>query len=306
MDKPYLLHFATPGPRVSPFDVNMAYDAGWDAVIPYAGVGLDDIAAFTQDAIFSRGPRGARRTGMFIGGRDALLAADMLQTARKAMVPPFEVSVFADPSGAYTTAAAMLAKVERALAEHFHQDLRGREVLVLGGTGPVGLVVAALAAQAGARVRIGSHHGAAHAAAATATLHQRFGLDVEPADSASAEARALLLPQTEVVLAVAKAGVQVLANDELALARRLRIAADLNAVPPAGIEPVGGMDEAKPLATAGERERPALGIGALAIGNVKYKTQQALLQRMRQAEAPVYFGFTECLDEARRQVERSQ
>lgn len=83
MEKPYLLHFATPGNRVSPFDVNMAYDAGWNAVIPYAGVGLDEIADFTQDAIFSRGPKGARRTGIFIGGRDAVLASDMLQRARR-------------------------------------------------------------------------------------------------------------------------------------------------------------------------------------------------------------------------------
>ena len=286
MDKPYLLHFATPGPRVSPFDVNMAYDAGWDAVIPYAGVGLDDIAGFTQDAIFSRGPRGARRTGLFIGGRDALLATDMLEAARGAMVPPFEVSVFADPSGAYTTAAAMLAKVEQALAARFAQDMNGRSVLLLGGTGPVGLVAATLAAQAGK---------------AAALLRQRFALDVEAVDSGSAEARRRQLEDVEVVLAVAKAGVQVLSAVELAQAPRLRVAADLNAVPPAGLEPVGVMDDAKPLATHAEREAPAVGIGALAIGNLKYKTQQTLLLRMRETEAPVYLGFAECLAEARRQ-----
>ncbi len=301
MDKPYLLHFATPGPRVSPFDVNMAYDAGWDAVIPYAGVGLDDIAGFTQDAIFSRGPRGARRTGLFIGGRDALLATDMLEAARGAMVPPFEVSVFADPSGAYTTAAAMLAKVEQALAARFAQDMNGRSVLLLGGTGPVGLVAATLAAQAGAQVRIASHHGAAQAGKAAALLRQRFALDVEAVDSGSAEARRRQLEDVEVVLAVAKAGVQVLSAVELAQAPRLRVAADLNAVPPAGLEPVGVMDDAKPLATHAEREAAAVGIGALAIGNVKYKTQQALLQRMRETETPVYLGFAECLAEARRQ-----
>ena len=72
MEKPTILHFATPGSRVSPFDVNMAYDAGWDAVVPYGGVGLEDMAGFTQDAIFSRGPKGVKRTGIFIGGRDAM------------------------------------------------------------------------------------------------------------------------------------------------------------------------------------------------------------------------------------------
>lgn len=306
MDKPYLLHFATPGARVSPFDVNMAYDAGWDAVIPYAGVGQDDIAGFTQDAIFSRGPSGARRTGLFIGGRDAFLAADMLDAARGAMVPPFEVSVFADPSGAYTTAAAMLAKVERVLARSFDQPLRGRDVLVLGGTGPVGVVVATLAAQAGARVRIASHQGASHAMPVCEALRRRFGLETEPVDSADRDTRVRLVAEAEVVLAVARAGVQVLGRGELGQARRLRIAADLNAVPPAGIETVGVGDDARPIEATSGQERPALGIGALAIGNVKYRVQQSLLRQMRETDKPVYLGFAQCLDEARRQLDTAE
>ena len=78
MEKPYLLHLFTPTPQASPFDVNMAYDAGYTAVIPYTGVSLADIGNLTQDAIFSRGPKGVRRTGIFIGGREIGLAADML------------------------------------------------------------------------------------------------------------------------------------------------------------------------------------------------------------------------------------
>src|SRR3546814_14225855 len=54
---------------------------------------------------------------VFIGGRNAVLALDMLGAARKAMVPPFEISVFADPAGSFTTAAAMVACVERARSE---------------------------------------------------------------------------------------------------------------------------------------------------------------------------------------------
>ena len=91
-------------------------DAGFDAVVPYAGVTLEEVAGLVQDAIFSRGPRGVWRTGVFIGGRDIDLAMDMLSIAKKSMVPPFEVSVFADPSGAFTTAAGMMAAVERELA----------------------------------------------------------------------------------------------------------------------------------------------------------------------------------------------
>ena len=87
-----------PGPQVSPFDVNMAADAGYQLVVPYAHVTLEGIAGLVQDAIFSRGPKGAARTGLFIGGRDVLVADDMLERARKAMFPPFVVSLCADPS----------------------------------------------------------------------------------------------------------------------------------------------------------------------------------------------------------------
>lgn len=299
MEKPYLLHFATPGNRVSPFDVNMAYDAGWNAVIPYAGVGLDEIADFTQDAIFSRGPKGAKRTGIFIGGRDAVLASDMLKRARKAMVPPFEVSVFADPSGAFTTAAAMIAKVEQALAKHHDQTLTGRRVAIFGGTGPVGMVAAVLAAQAGAEVTLPGHDGLARARAAADLINTRFGLQVRAVDGSGETDKLALLAESEVALATAKAGVQVLTAAHLTQAAQLRVAADINAVPPAGIAGIGVMDDATPLMAA---SGCAVGIGPLAIGNIKYQVQQALLQAMLSTEKPVYLGFAEAFIEARLRV----
>lgn len=296
MGKPYLLHFATPGERVSPFDVNMAYDAGWNAVIPYAGVGLKDIAGFVQDAIFSRGPKGVKHTGIFIGGRDPVLAADMLDAAREAMVPPFEVSVFADPSGAFTTAAAMIAAVEKALAGSHDSALAGRRVTVFGGTGPVGMIVAVLAAQAGADVTLPGHDGVAHAQSTAEAIQARFGVTVHPIDARSDDAKAAIIANTEVALATAKAGIQVLGPGHLAQAARLMVAADINAVPPAGIDGIGVMDNGKPLAAASGQ---AVGIGPLAIGNIKYKVQQGLLQAMLKTDSPLYLGFSECLREAR-------
>ncbi len=299
MEKPYLLHFATPGNRVSPFDVNMAYDAGWNAVIPYAGVGLDEIADFTQDAIFSRGPKGAKRTGIFIGGRDAVLASDMLKRARKAMVPPFEVSVFADPSGAFTTAAAMIAKVEQALAKHHGQTLTGRRVAIFGGTGPVGMVAAVLAAEAGAKVTLPGHDGLARAQAAADLINTRFGLQVRAIDGGGETDKLALLAETEIALATAKAGVQVLTAAHLTQAAQLRVAADINAVPPSGIAGIGVMDDAATLMAASGH---AVGIGPLAIGNIKYQVQQALLQAMLASDKPLYLGFAEAFIEARRRV----
>ncbi|MCW5623771.1 MAG: methylenetetrahydromethanopterin dehydrogenase, partial [Burkholderiales bacterium] len=64
MEKPFILHLFTPAAQASPFDVNMAYDAGYDAVATYTQVELTAVAGLTQDAIFSRGPKGVKRTGI--------------------------------------------------------------------------------------------------------------------------------------------------------------------------------------------------------------------------------------------------
>src|SRR5882672_9183119 len=180
MERQYILHMFTPGRQISPFDVNMAVDAGFQIVVPYGEVGTDNIAAMTQDAIFSRGPKGCRYTGLFIGGRDVILAADMLDLARKAMVAPFMVAAFADPSGSYTTAAAMIACVERQMRKVHGTDLTGKRVLVLGGSGPVGRVVGVLAARLGAKVALASHSGIDRARGATEETNRRFDTDLRP------------------------------------------------------------------------------------------------------------------------------
>ena len=104
-----ILHMLSPLRHMSPFDVNMALDAGYDAVVPYIDVTLDEITPLVQDAMFSRSPRDAVRTGVFIGGKDAVIALDMLDHLRKTLLKPFEISAFADPAGSFTTAAAMVA-----------------------------------------------------------------------------------------------------------------------------------------------------------------------------------------------------
>ncbi len=52
----------------------MAYDAGFDAVVPYAGVGADAMRGLTQDMMFSRGAKGARATALLAVLEPNLLA----------------------------------------------------------------------------------------------------------------------------------------------------------------------------------------------------------------------------------------
>ena len=70
MEKVSILHLITAAKNASPFDVNMAFDAGFDKVMPYTQVEINEVAGLVQDAIFSRSPSGVKRESLFIGGRD--------------------------------------------------------------------------------------------------------------------------------------------------------------------------------------------------------------------------------------------
>lgn len=294
MERPYILHMFTPGKQMSPFDINMAADAGYQMVVPYADVSLDSITGLTQDTIFSRGPKGVARTGIFVGGRDVLLAADMLERAKAAMVKPFVVSLMADPSGSYTTAAAMVACVEAQLKAK-GESLAGQRVTILGGTGTVGRIAGVLAAREGATVVLSSRHGIDVAEEAAQETGKRFDATLHGVSGGDREAIRRSIAECDVLLATAAAGVQVVRADDLDLAAAtLKVAADVNAVPPEGIAGVGVMDDGVPL-----KGTQAVGIGALAVGNVKYQTQHRLLLRMREAEKAVTLSFFEAFEVAR-------
>lgn len=294
MERPYILHMFTPGPRMSPFDINMAADAGYDVIAPYGDVDADAIAGLVQDTIFSRSPKGLARTGIFIGGRDALVAQDLLDRAKKAMFKPFQVSLMADPSGAYTTAAAMVACVEAALGAKHQEDLKGQRVLVAGGSGPVGRIAGVIAAQAGAEVFLATRGGASSADDVARQTGERFGVRLQGASSANEDEFRKAIADVDVLLACTAAGVQAVSADLLKHAKKLKVAADLNAVPPEGIAGVGVTDDAKPLAGTS-----AVGIGALTVGNVKYQTQQRLLLQMHDAASPLVLSFAEAFATAR-------
>ena len=297
MEKVSILHLITAAKNASPFDVNMAFDAGFEKIMPYTLVEMKEVAGLVQDAIFSRGPSGIKRESVFIGGRDIDVAMDMLDAAKKAMVPPFEVSVFADPSGAFTTAAAMMAKVEQQLTKNFGGDLTGRHVSVFGATGPVGGCAAVIAAKYGATVQMVSHRSIETVKAKVDSYNARYGVNIVAVDGMSDDAKVELLKNTDVALCAAAAGVQVLSLAQMALAKDLKIVADVNAVPPTGAEGVDVFaDGAAIVGTSG------FGIGALAIGNVKYKTQYNLLKLMLESEKKQYLDFLSAFEMARKSL----
>jgi methylene-tetrahydromethanopterin dehydrogenase len=294
MTDKHILHMLTPLKHMSPFDVNMALDAGYDSAIAYTNVTLEEVSGLVQDAIFSRPPKTGVRTGMFIGGKNAILALDMLSAAKKALVPPFGISFFADPAGSFTTAAAMVACVEKTLIDKKKRNLKALKTVVFGATGVVGFSSAVIAALEGADVTLVGYDGVKRVSDAAREIKTRFQVDVRAADGSDDTKKTDILAQAEAALCAGRAGVRILSSTQLAQAKRLLIVADVNAVPPSGVEGLDMMANGAELTANG-----TLGIGPLAIGNIKYKTESGLFQRMIAATKPVTFDFRDAFQLAR-------
>jgi len=273
-EKPFILHFITTQKHFSPFDANMACDAGFDSIFTYTDVTLDEITGLVQDAIFSRGPRGVWRTGIFIGGRDMDMAMEMMATAKKAMFPPFQVSLFADPAGAFTTGAALSAYVVSTSREHFNTNLKDKRVVVFGATGPVGGCASIMCAKEGADVRIVAHADVEKTTKLAAKFSATYDVSLKCVDGTDDAKKAAIIADAEILLCCAAAGVRVITTEMLKNAKGLLIAADVNAVPPSGIEGLDAMSDALPIKGA----EWALGLGALAIGSRKYNLQKKMFQ----------------------------
>lgn len=290
-----ILHMLAPQKHMSPFDVNMAADSGWKVIVPYVNVELKEVTGLVQDAIFSRPPDYGIRTGFFIGGKDALLALDMMKAAEEALVPPFQLSTFADPAGSFTTAAAMVACCEKVLKDKFNKDFNGLRVSVFGATGVVGFASSVIAAKLGAKVNLVAHRGIERCYKNAEISKQRFGVDLNSVPGENEEQKAEIIAGSDVIFAAAAAGIQVVSADNMKNAKDLLVVADVNAVPPPGVE---GMDLFMKGETLPGLSKTA-GVGPLAIGDVKYKTEAGLFKKMLEATQAQHLDFRDAFELAR-------
>lgn len=286
-----ILHMLTPLKHMSPFDVNMAVDAGFETIVTYTDVTLPDVVSLTQDSIFSRAPEDGVRTGIFIGGKNAEDALDMVDRAKKAFVPPFANHIFADPAGSFTTGAAMVAQVARALRQRHGTDLKGKRIVIFGGAGVVAYVAAVIGALEGAKTVLVGHDGEERVSKIAFTMKWRFGIEVGAVDGTAPEDRRRAIAYADVILSAGPAGIPILTAEDLESAPGLLVASDVNAVPPAGIAGIDVNAVDVPLPTG-----KGLGIGALAVGNVKYQTQCRLFRRMLQADQPLCLDFRDAYE----------
>jgi NADPH-dependent 2,4-dienoyl-CoA reductase/sulfur reductase-like enzyme len=264
-----LLHLDT-STLPSVFDRIVALDAGADEVMSYGGVTPETVRDLVHGAIFTRGPKDLHQTAIFIGGSDMAAGERLLEAIRKAFFGPLRVSVMLDSNGSNTTAVAAVLKLQQASGPA--GNVQGRRIVVAPGTGPVGMRAAGLLAKAGADVTITSRDPE-KGAQVVRTIQGRFSGHVRSIAMAGSGQAAEMLEGAEMLLNAGPAGVRLFPRSVWEGRKGLRVVADLNAVPPTGIEGVEPNDD------FAERDG-VVAFGALGVGNLKMKIHKACVARL--------------------------
>lgn len=252
----------------SVFDRVVAIDAGVDGLFSYGGVTPDNVTGLVHGAIFTRGPADLKNTAIFIGGSNVLAGEALVKAVKKAFFGPMRVSVLMDSNGSNTTAAAAVVAASK------HLKLAEASAVVLGGTGPVGHRAAQILASQGANVRVASRE-ASKAETICAKIREAVpGAKVSGVSSAG-NAKALL-EGCDLLVAAGAAGVEFLKADEWQASSALRVAIDLNAVPPLGLDGIGVTDKA---VSKGQ----IVCYGAIGVGGLKMKIHRAAVQNLFEA-----------------------
>jgi ribulose 1,5-bisphosphate synthetase/thiazole synthase len=251
----------------SVFDQVVAYDAGADDIMSYGGVTETDVRDLVHGCIFTRGPKDLHNTAVWIGGSNRSAGEQLLAMAQDSLFAPFTVSMMLDSNGSNTTAVAAVVKIEETVG-----NLQGKKVLILAGTGPVGQRAAGLLAKDGAEVTITSRKPE-QGEKARQFISARFNVQVEATTMNDPAALPELCRDIDVLLNSGPAGVQMVPKSAWTAAKSLKVAVDLNAVPPLGIEGVEVND-------AGITRDKVVVYGAFGVGNFKTKLHKACVSRL--------------------------
>ncbi|HEV2085352.1 MAG TPA: NADP-dependent methylenetetrahydromethanopterin/methylenetetrahydrofolate dehydrogenase [Gemmatimonadales bacterium] len=251
----------------SVFDQVVAYDAAADVVMSYGGVTEGDVRDLIHGCIFTRGPKDLHNTAVWIGGNNMTAGEQLLAMAQDALFPPLSVSIMLDSNGSNTTAVAAVVKIEQTLG-----DMKGKKVLILAGTGPVGQRAAGLLAKEGAHVTITSRKPE-QGDKARQFISARFDVHVEAVTLNDPSRLPELCQGIEVLLNSGPAGVQMVPKPAWTGVKTLKIAVDLNAVPPLGIEGIHVND-------AGVKKNGVVVFGAFGVGNFKTKLHKACIVQL--------------------------
>ncbi|MBE7474644.1 MAG: methylenetetrahydromethanopterin dehydrogenase [Anaerolineae bacterium] len=253
----------------SSFDRIVPFDAGVDDVLSYGNVTVEDVPALVQGSFFTRGIPDLKNTAIWIGGSNVPAGEALLAAVQKTFFGPFKVSVMLDSNGCNTTAATAVAKIVKAL------DVRGQRVVVGAGTGPVGMRAAGMLAGEGAKVVLTSR-SLERAKAAADIVAKRFGVEVEGAALSDDASARQVLAGAVALFTCGTAGAQVVSKAVWTSTAGLKLIADINAVPPLGIEGIDMNDN-------GSEREGRISFGALGIGGRKMKVHRTCIARLFEA-----------------------
>jgi hypothetical protein len=267
MAKSKILVQLDPDAHASVFDAVVAVDAGVEHLLQYHSVQPEQVRDLVHGAMFTRHPQDLSSTAIFIGGSNVAKGEELLRKVTKCFFNPMRVSVLLDSNGANTTAAAAV------LAAAKHVELKGATATVLAGTGPVGQRAARLLVRQGASVRLASRTLQKGEEACEAIRSRVPEAKVEPVATNSPKETAAAIAGSQIVIAAGAAGIQLLSADTIKQTSTLKVAIDLNAVPPLGIEGVGVQDKAKEIGSV-------LCYGAIGVGGTKMKIHRAAIEKL--------------------------
>ncbi len=159
----------------------------------------------------------------------------------------------------------------------------------------MGIATSVIASLAGAETCLVDHFSSDAAQGLAEEYNRRFKCNLSGTIATFDEDKIKLIKDADLIFCTAKAGIQILSADVLSHAKNLKVVGDVNAVPPAGIAGVKVNDFGASL----PHTDSAVAVGPLAVGNVKYKVQHALLNSMLTGDKPVYLDFIAAFEKAK-------
>lgn len=259
----------------SVFDVVVGYDGGADHITGYGHVTPDNVGAYVDGTIYTRGGSEKKSTAIFVGGGSMAEGEAVFEAVKKRFFGPFRVSCMLDSNGSNTTAAAGVALVAKAAG-----SLQGKTAVILAGTGPVGMRSAALLAGEGAQVTIAGRALDKTQAAADA-INKRFKVNVQAAATPDEASRIALAKGKNLIFSAGAIGVELLPESAWAEDSAVQFLADYNAQPPTGIGGLDAMDK-------GKERHGKMAFGALGIGGLKLKLHRGCIGKLFESTDKVF------------------
>jgi len=249
------------------FDTVVAYDGGADHVIGHGSVTPENVTPLVEGTIFTRAPKEKQYTAIFVGGSNMVAGQELFKAVQKNFFADFRVSVMLDSNGSNTTAAAGVAKLMTS------GEIKGKKVVILAGTGPVGQRAAVMMAKEGAGEVVLVSRKISRAKTACDDMKSGFDVELTPAEATDCDANGKIIENAQIVFATGAAGVELIRPEHWEKNSNIELIADANATPPLGIGGTEMMDK-------GNERHGKIVWGAIGFGTLKLAVHKSCIQKL--------------------------